>query len=338
VSATIVEGLKKLEIDKHWPPAAAQPWHEVRTDPGGNEVIYFTKKDDHCVFLQDDNLCAIHGRFGAEAKPSFCREFPFHTVEDPTGLVAIVRADCAGFHKTFKDASTIEQGAADAVALPRVIKQRKFEPLAVDVFPGFDVGIDDWLVWEPRLLAVLESSVRSPEGGVAALRDAMNELAERPGGTPNPVRGLMACRAVLQAFRMVMDKVLATDQSAGNPQQVAFAAQMSTWIDTARERAEAGTLAPWSDDAQDYLTVVLRSFIMARQWESGGSVAAGLGRFLFHTTVCRLLAEPAEDGTITAAAWSAVYVKWNRFAVNGTITWTMGKATPAFVDLYRNGV
>ena len=41
------------------------------------------KKDGGCVFLDADNKCKIHSRFGASAKPLACRLFPF--VLTPTG-------------------------------------------------------------------------------------------------------------------------------------------------------------------------------------------------------------------------------------------------------------
>lgn len=34
-----------------------------------------------CVFLQDDNLCGIHVRHGAEAKPAVCQQFPHVLVQ-----------------------------------------------------------------------------------------------------------------------------------------------------------------------------------------------------------------------------------------------------------------
>ncbi len=334
ISPRIIAGLRELEIEKHWAPAAEQPWVTARPDGNGGELLYFNKVDDHCIFLQDDNLCAIHGRFGAEAKPSFCREFPFHTVQDPTGLVAIVRADCAGFHKRFDDAGSIEQGAAEAAALPRVIPQRVFNPLSIDVFAGFDVGLDEWLQWEGEIQSLLDAQVRPPEDGIALIRAELARRSARALPAADPERGRMAVRAVLQAMRMVMDKVLSTNQD-GSAEQIAFAQMLSGWIDIARDRAEAGPPPPLDDRGREYLSILLRSFWMARQWQSAGSVSAGLGRWLFHSTVCRYL---ADEQPVTPAAWSQKYTKWNRFSVNRTVEWVMDKATPAFVDVYRNGV
>lgn len=50
-----------------------------------------------CVFLQADALCRIHGRFGGEAKPLICRQFPFVLVEAEDGLRAGVDPASAGW-------------------------------------------------------------------------------------------------------------------------------------------------------------------------------------------------------------------------------------------------
>ncbi|MEZ4318950.1 MAG: YkgJ family cysteine cluster protein [Myxococcota bacterium] len=42
--------------------------------------------NERCVFLQQDNLCALHLTFGAEAKPASCRAFPHVHLDGRTGL------------------------------------------------------------------------------------------------------------------------------------------------------------------------------------------------------------------------------------------------------------
>jgi hypothetical protein len=42
---------------------------------------------DACIFLDDDNLCAIHKELGFDAKPRMCKQFPYHPVETPDGIV-----------------------------------------------------------------------------------------------------------------------------------------------------------------------------------------------------------------------------------------------------------
>jgi hypothetical protein len=50
-------------------------------------------KDGHCVFLGQENLCAIH-----PVKPFHCRQWPLHPgiLNDPNAWEAI-KSDCPGF-------------------------------------------------------------------------------------------------------------------------------------------------------------------------------------------------------------------------------------------------
>jgi len=47
-----------------------------------------------CIFLDDDNLCAIHKELGLEAKPAMCKQFPYRVVDSPDGLVATLDFAC----------------------------------------------------------------------------------------------------------------------------------------------------------------------------------------------------------------------------------------------------
>jgi len=47
-----------------------------------------------CVFLGESGLCDIHARIGVEAKPSPCRQFPFHFTETPAGVEAFLDPAC----------------------------------------------------------------------------------------------------------------------------------------------------------------------------------------------------------------------------------------------------
>ncbi len=64
------------------PELAGQPLFERRRG-GGWQLRH--RPDGGCVFLDADNRCRIHARFGAEAKPFACRLYPFVLV--PHGKV-----------------------------------------------------------------------------------------------------------------------------------------------------------------------------------------------------------------------------------------------------------
>jgi hypothetical protein len=57
-----------------------------------NQFQYTMEKraDGRCVFLTQQNRCALHERFGAESKPSMCQLFPYTFTEAPDGFYASV--------------------------------------------------------------------------------------------------------------------------------------------------------------------------------------------------------------------------------------------------------
>lgn len=76
----------------------AQNWQtELGKEPyvraGGSSVLN-KRADGACVFLDAENRCRIHSRFGEEAKPLACRVFPFSIRPAPGGWQASLRFDC----------------------------------------------------------------------------------------------------------------------------------------------------------------------------------------------------------------------------------------------------
>ena len=58
VEEHIVEGLKEKDIATHWEPAKEE-WYVTHPQT----VSLFTHVDGHCIFLQEDQMCAIHARW-----------------------------------------------------------------------------------------------------------------------------------------------------------------------------------------------------------------------------------------------------------------------------------
>ena len=60
------------------------PAYTTQRGLGGRRVHYLRRRrDGACIFLGDDNLCGIHGKYGEHDKPLVCRVFPHHIVGQP---------------------------------------------------------------------------------------------------------------------------------------------------------------------------------------------------------------------------------------------------------------
>ncbi|MCL5271091.1 MAG: hypothetical protein M1457_11225, partial [bacterium] len=73
------------------PSGAGDPVAPSRFTRGG-----LTMRIDggRCCMLTADRLCALHTAYGAEAKPSACRLFPYRFVQTPGGLYAGLSFTC----------------------------------------------------------------------------------------------------------------------------------------------------------------------------------------------------------------------------------------------------
>lgn len=332
VEPHIVKGLQDRDIAAHWEPARAAPWFEVRRAPDGREAVFFTHRDGHCVFLRDDNLCAVHGLFGADAKPAFCREFPFHVLDDPRGTVAVVRPSCTSYHRGFAAGTPVADQAASAVALPRVMGRRRFAPTEVPVLPDAGVPLDAWMDHEARILAILDGPPVDPEASIAILRTELYAIAGRTGPIVDPKRARLAAGAVIEALRRLMDRAANDPNPSAEAHRVAFARAARDLL--VRAQAGLATPRPLADDARAYLHLLLRTFVLAKGWASIGSVADGLGAFGVQATVVRSAA--LEDGPIDAAQAAEVLVKWTKLTENPAIMGVMRMARPALIDVFMH--
>lgn len=71
------------------------------TDPVDDGGLRF--EDGHCVFLGEDLLCNIHRRWGGEAKPRVCQQFPFVAIRTESERRAGIDPACGTAWRTWQD-------------------------------------------------------------------------------------------------------------------------------------------------------------------------------------------------------------------------------------------
>lgn len=344
VEPDVVEGLRKNEVEKAWEPAARQPWMREEVAPDGSRAVFLTHVDGHCVFLRPDNLCAIHGLYGAEAKPGFCREYPFHVVSDGDGLAAVVRPDCSGAADSFEDGQAMAEQAPAVVELPRVVPRKPWSPALVQALPELRVASAVWLSWERELLALLDArraDPPGPEATVVELRERLFELAEAAPPEADPVRYVVALRAALQGLSMVLRPAVERVPPGTSDWERSFTAEIMGTIDRARERLgnDWATLdAPLADDARRYLNLTLRGQILGKSVHSLGGLAEGVGAWLLDAAIARAGQPEGWDPErpLTASELGRVLSRWRKFSVNGAVQHVLRLARPALVDAFLN--
>lgn len=330
VEPEIIAGLQRRGAETLTSAAGAGPWFTTRPGVPGTEY-YLAKTDDHCVFLRQDGLCSIHAAWGSEAKPAFCREFPFYFVEDPKGLAAVVRPDCAGCHTSALDGEPVAAQIEQAWDLPRQYPVTRFAPERVVVAPGFEVPLADWMADEDTLIALVGATPGGPGTVVSAVRDHIFARAGRPAPPADQARYHLAARAGLEALYLVVRHTASTAPDPGSA-----AARYVEDVLSRLERARARATDPWPSlelAGQDHLRRILQATLLGKRFQARGSVAAGLGLFLLDAVTARLAAG-SDDGVVSVESLAAELTQLSRLTLNRSIHEVLDKASPALVDLF----
>lgn len=273
-----------------------------------------------CVFLTEEGRCAVHAALGEEAKPGFCREFPFQLVEDPRGLACVVRASCLGFARSSTEGPLVTAEQVERVrAVGRV---RRFAPAQVAVAPGMVLPLERYLRLEDQLLSILDATRGTgPHGLVARVRDHILPW----GPEPNPAQARAAEEAVLRSLRILVERVV--EQPGGAEHQRAFTREMLGRLQRAHE--EAGRPLVLVDEGLAFANLLLRSHILAKRFAPWGGLAEGLGVWLVGAIVASRSAETRSADAL-GAAWRA----WERFETIELVSRWLRKTRPALVDLF----
>lgn len=302
---------------------AGGAWVAREPGPDGAEGWFLRHVDGHCVFLLPDRRCAVHAAWGAEAKPGFCREFPYRRLRDPQGDVLVIRPECAGFHAALATGEALADQTAAAAALPALRPPPLFAPPQVAVLPGAGPGLEDWMALEAALLRRWQA--QDPEADPADNARALAAAAVAALGRELPPgRRALAAEAVREALRMVAAAAVAQEGAQTEDWQRGLVRTVQRVLEPA---AEPRALAP---DARRYLHVLLGQAVLGKHVVASGGFVALMGRFVFEVELVR--AAPG-SGPCSSAEASAVLVPFLRFADNPMVNAMLRRATPALVEL-----
>jgi Fe-S-cluster containining protein len=158
----------EIERFRYFDWQATRPRFEGReiVKDAGDGLYQLAHIDDACIFLDDDNLCAIHKELGLDAKPAMCKQFPYSLTDTPEGVV--VSLDFACPTVVADDGAPIESHAADVNARIKDWAEIGAHPRLgmagstlgqmprVEARKGVPLAWSDYLALEHALLSVLK--------------------------------------------------------------------------------------------------------------------------------------------------------------------------------------
>ncbi len=315
-----------------WPPAAAQPWYELRQGPDGSSDAWLAHRQGSCIFLDDQRRCAIHAHLGPAAKPAFCREFPFHLVHQRSGYAAIVRPTCAGLHLSCQDGEPLDAQVQELPELPRAYPVARFEPDSVEILPGVGLDASGWHASEPAILRLLLAPLEDPRLTVAQLRQA---LARATGRALPPPDAQRYHHAVLETLQLLASALRPLATQTDSP-RAALPALAVTWIERAIETPPQGLL-PMGADACGYLNGILRSLVFGRLFHRQGGLPRSMGQLLVDLHMARSVAlDLSPDAGPEPAALASVLAPWWGLAAHGALVQATRQAGPKLDSVFLN--
>ena len=264
VEEHVVSGLMAAKIEDIWHPSR-QGWVEKSVDG----EWFFKQVSGHCVFLREDNLCAIHDLLGESAKPWFCREYPFHLVREPRGVAVRVREDCGGYYKSFSSGHTVQDSAQALLSLPRIVPVQSILDRTIIIGPGLGVSAENWVEVEPLLLQRVKDAP-DIHRAVNSIRSAIDQMTGRDSKISTPFR---------QIYLEILTGVKARIESQSNlPNRFRTAREDMLLFLSRASREPEGRYTP---EAHDFWSVVLRGRILGKRFAAFGGLPSGIGLSLF---------------------------------------------------------
>lgn len=203
-----------------------------------------------CVFLTDENRCAIHLRLGYPEKPQVCKEFPYSFVETPDGIAVGLSFACTAVRGHHGRPLGEQVAEISEILAGSYRVQRVEEPILL--YAGLDIGWDDYRPIERGLLDLLgREDVPLPQALLAGsvlitLAVGLAEIERRGAARGEPAKETL--RGGLEALRAEgYQRVLAVATRLRYPRRasLAYLAPLYTWLELSRtERSRVAIV--WS--------------------------------------------------------------------------------------------
>jgi len=131
-----------------------------------------------CVFLGEDRLCTIHGRFGSDAKPNVCQVFPYQFKATPEGVAVSLAMECRGFVEARQGKKLKDQEAE----LRQMMSRLKISTMRTVITLDNTATLNhaDYMELENRLHLAIDEHGDKPAEALLAMRSVLEDARDEP--------------------------------------------------------------------------------------------------------------------------------------------------------------
>lgn len=333
IEPELVARLKQARVETVWPPAAAQPWYSAESVVGENSALVLSQVDGHCVFLRDDNLCAIHALFGEEWKPRACRDFPVRLTRDSVGIAAVARPGCVESYMHWLDGEPVAAHGERRLGEQPPQRVVEFDREQVRIDGQLQMPLARWMETETAILRRLESVSGSIDSALATVRDMVYASTGRSPPVPSIDRYRVAVVSIIESLLFPLDAALRRRADSFTPEicEVAF-----QWLSRLERAWSAGTRPVLMDDeCHAYLSMCLQGELLSKSCHPPDGIAAGLGQFQAGIHIVRACFEDVGE-TLTCERFAPLHARWLRFVSGPTLTGLVQRNPTALTNLFLN--
>jgi Fe-S-cluster containining protein len=159
-------------LDLDWsdkaPELAARQLYEPLRKPltTGERYTFCWNKDTDCVFVTTDNRCQIHANFEFDTKAQACKEFPYHFVHTPDGVVVGLSFACTAVQQG--RGGSIEDQYQELEHLYQTHYRKESIKEPITLYSGMTISWSEYKVIESALIQILNDTGYSFETGLLA--------------------------------------------------------------------------------------------------------------------------------------------------------------------------
>ncbi|MDI6782947.1 MAG: YkgJ family cysteine cluster protein, partial [bacterium] len=160
--------LLSLDWSEKKPELASRQLFEFLPKPllTGEQYTFCRTKNTACVFLTPDNRCQIHSAFNYDTKAQVCKEFPYHFLRTPDGVVIGLSFACTAVREN--TGSSLDKNLEEIERIYQTHYHIEKIPEPITLYSGMTISWQEYKVIESALLQILTDSAYSFETALIA--------------------------------------------------------------------------------------------------------------------------------------------------------------------------